>query len=130
MLVIADFQDIFDDVLDLPTVKEVKFCIKLLPSTTPIQKVLYRMSLNEMAELKSQLDDIPNCGLFGEVILHGDSILFFTKNDESLRLSIYYRELNKHIVGNMYPLPRIDNLLDQPRRAKWFSKIDLMSGYH
>ena len=41
-----------------------------------------------------------------------------------------YRQLNKLTVKNKYPLPRIDNLFDQVRGAKVFSKIDLRSGYH
>jgi len=41
-----------------------------------------------------------------------------------------YRELNKITIKNQYPLPWIDNLLDQLRGARTFSKIDLGSSYH
>ncbi|GJZ31316.1 putative reverse transcriptase domain-containing protein [Tanacetum coccineum] len=47
-----------------------------------------------------------------------------------MRMCIDYRELNKVTVKNVYPLPRIDDLFDQIQDAKWFSKIDLCSGYH
>ena len=48
----------------------------------------------------------------------------------TLRLCIDYRQLNKVTVKNKYPLPRIDDLFDQMRGAKVFSKIELRSGYH
>ena len=57
-------------------------------------------------------------------------MLFVRKKDGSLRLCIDYRELNKVTVKNRYPLPRIDDLFDQLKRAGIFSKIDLRSGYH
>nr|GEU48668.1 hypothetical protein [Tanacetum cinerariifolium] len=41
-----------------------------------------------------------------------------------------YKELNKLIVRNRYPLPRIDDLFDQLQESYFFSKIDLRSGYH
>ena len=52
------------------------------------------------------------------------------KKDGSMRISIDYRNLNAVTVKNKYPLLRIDDLLDQLRNAKFFSKIDLRSGYH
>ena len=57
-------------------------------------------------------------------------MLFVRKNDDSLRLCVDYRELNKVTIKNRYPLPRIDDLFDQLRGATVFSKIDLRSGYH
>ena len=56
--------------------------------------------------------------------------MFVRKKDGSLRLCIDYRELNKVTVKNKYPLPRIDDLLDQLSGSSVFSKIDLRSGYH
>nr|GEU52871.1 putative reverse transcriptase domain-containing protein [Tanacetum cinerariifolium] len=50
--------------------------------------------------------------------------------DGSLRMCIDYRELNKMIVKNRYPLPRIDDLFDQLQGSSIYSKIDLRSGYH
>ena len=52
------------------------------------------------------------------------------KKDESFRLCIDYRQLNKFTVKNKYSLPRIDDLMDQLRGASVFSKIDLWLGYH
>jgi hypothetical protein len=52
------------------------------------------------------------------------------KKDGSMRMCIDYQNLNVVIVKNKHPLPRIDDLLDQLKDAKFFSKIDLRSGYH
>ncbi|GKB99337.1 putative reverse transcriptase domain-containing protein [Tanacetum coccineum] len=60
----------------------------------------------------------------------GAPILFVKKKVCIMRMCIDYRELNKVTVKNVYPLPRIDDLFDQIQGARWFSKIDLSSGYY
>ncbi|GJV64836.1 putative reverse transcriptase domain-containing protein [Tanacetum coccineum] len=61
---------------------------------------------------------------------HGTPVLFVKKKDGSLRMCIDYRELNKLMVKNSYPLPRIDDLFNQLQGSSVYSKIDLRSGYH
>nr|GEW64174.1 putative reverse transcriptase domain-containing protein [Tanacetum cinerariifolium] len=60
----------------------------------------------------------------------GARVLFVNKKDGSMRLCIDYRDLNRVTIRNRYPLPRIDDLFDQLQGVKFFSKIDLKSGYH
>ena len=60
----------------------------------------------------------------------GAPVWFEKEKDGTLQLCIDYRQLNKFIVKNKYPLPRIDDLFDQMRGVKVFSKIDLRSSYH
>ena len=57
-------------------------------------------------------------------------VLFVKKKDGSLRMCIDYLSLNEVTIKNKYPLPRIDDLFDQLKGAKYFSKIDLRSGYY
>ena len=57
-------------------------------------------------------------------------VLLVKKKDGSMRLRVDYRQLNKVMIKNRYPLPRIDDLMDQLVGAEVFSKIDLRSGYH
>ncbi|WZZ15542.1 hypothetical protein YC2023_108631 [Brassica napus] len=89
------------------------------------------MAPAEMAELKKQLEELLDKGFIPPSSSPwGAPILFVKKKDGSMRLCIDYRGLNRVTVKNKYLLPRIDELLDQHKGAKWFSKIDLASGYH
>ncbi|GJY78996.1 putative reverse transcriptase domain-containing protein [Tanacetum coccineum] len=85
----------------------------------------------EVQELKEQLQELIDRGFIRpSVSPWGASVLFVKKKDGSMRLCIDYRELNRVTIRNRYPLPRIDDLFDQLQGAKYFSKIDLRSGYH
>ena len=57
-------------------------------------------------------------------------MLFMKKKDGTLRLCIDYKRFNQVIVKNKYHLPMIDDLLDQLKGAKYFCKIDFITGYH
>ncbi|XP_052732375.1 uncharacterized protein LOC128196187 [Vigna angularis] len=100
--VVDEFPNVFpDEVPGLPLPREVEFTIDLVSSAGPISIAPYRMSPAELVELKKQIEDLMD-----------------------------KQQLNKLTIKNKYPLPRIDDLLDQLHGATIFSKIDLRSGYH
>ena len=91
----------------------------------------YRMAPTELKKLKSQLQEILDKGFIRPSVSPcGALVLFVKKKDGILRMCIDYRQINKVIVKNKYPLPRIEDLFDQLKGADVFSKIDLRSGYY
>jgi hypothetical protein len=89
------------------------------------------MAATELAELKKQLNELeqksyikPSSSPWGALVL------FVKKKHGSMRLCMDYRALNEVTIKNKYQLPRIDDLFDQLKGAKYFSKIDLRSGYY
>jgi hypothetical protein len=130
--VVRDFLDVFPEELPgMPPNREVEFVIDLLLGTAPISKRPYMMSVEELKELKKQLTELQEAGY---ICLSsspwGAPVLFVQKKDGSQQMCVDYRSLNDVIVENKYPLPCIDDLFDQMRGARVFSKIDLRSGYH
>ncbi|XP_061376293.1 uncharacterized protein LOC133318320 [Gastrolobium bilobum] len=130
--VVSEFVEVFpDEIPRLPPHREIEFPIELLPGVGPISIAPYRMAPLELRELKKQIEEL----LSKEFIRPSTSpwgapTILIKKKDGSLRLCVDYRQLNKVTVKNKYPLPRIDDLMDQLRGARVFSKIDLRSGYH
>jgi hypothetical protein len=89
------------------------------------------MAPMELAALKVQLQELLNKGFIRPSNSPwGAPVLFVKKKDDTLHLCIDYRQLNKVTVKNKYPLPRIDDLFDQLKGVRVFSKIDLRSRYH
>jgi hypothetical protein len=109
----------------------VEFVIELKPGTTPISRRSYRMPPNELAELKTQLQDLLEKGFIRPSSSPwGCLAIFVKKKDQTLRMCVDYRPLNEVTIKNKHPLPRIDILFDQLTGARVFFKIDLRSGYH
>ncbi|GJQ89072.1 putative reverse transcriptase domain-containing protein [Tanacetum coccineum] len=103
----------------------------LIPRATSVAKSPYRLAPSKMQELSEQLQELQDKGFIRPSHSPwGTPVLFVKKKDGSMRMCIDYRELNKLTVKNRYPLPRIDELFDQLQGARYFSKIDLRSGYH
>ncbi|KAF5093235.1 hypothetical protein DV451_005176 [Geotrichum candidum] len=89
------------------------------------------MSAAENAALNKEIDKLLQQG----AIVPSSSpfsapVLFVKKKDGSLRLCVDYRMLNNRTIRNRFPLPVIDDLIDSLGGAKYFSKLDLMAGYH
>jgi len=91
----------------------------------------YRMALVELVELKKQIEELMEKQFIRpSTSPWGAPVLLVKKKDVSSRLCVDYRQLNKMTIKNKYPLPRIDDLMDQLHGSLVFSKIDLRSGYH
>jgi hypothetical protein len=130
--VVRDFSDVFpEELLRMPPDREVEFVIDLLPWTAPFSKRPYRMSVEELKELKKQLTELQEAGYIRPSSSPwGAPVLFVQKKDGSQRMCVDYRSLNDVTVKNKYLLHRIEDLFDQMRGARVFSKIGLRSGYH
>jgi hypothetical protein len=129
---VAEFQDVFPEELPtgLPPDRGLPFHIQLQPGSSPVNRPIYRLAPKELEELRRTLDELLEKGLIRvSTSPWGAPVLFAPKKDGGLRFCIDYRGLNKQTVKNAYPLPRVDDLLDQLRGAKFFSKLDLRSGY-
>jgi hypothetical protein len=105
--------------------------IELKPGTAPIYKTPIRMTTPELGELKEHIRELLEKGfIHPSSSPWGASVIFVPKKDGTQRLCMDYHALNEVTVKNKYPLPGIDDLLDQLCSACVFSKIDLRSGYH
>ncbi|GJU27929.1 putative reverse transcriptase domain-containing protein [Tanacetum coccineum] len=130
--VVREFPKVFPENLPgLSLVRQVEFQINLIPGATPVARAPYRLALSEIHELSNQFQELVDRGFIQpSTSPWGEPVLFVKKKDKSFRMCIDYRELNKLIVKNHYPLPRIDDLLDQLQGSCIYSKINLRSGYH
>ncbi|KAI3701816.1 hypothetical protein L6452_27177 [Arctium lappa] len=130
--VVRDYPEVFPKELPgVPPERQVEFRIDLVLGAAPIARVPYRLAPTEMQELMKQLQELLEKGFIKQSSSPwGAPILFVKKKDGTMRMCVDYRELNKIIIKNIYPLPRIDDLFDQLQGASYFSIIDLRSGYH
>jgi len=130
---LAAYRDVFPDALPdgLPPSREVDHRIELVPGSSPQSRPTIRLSATELVELKKQLVELEAAGFIRpSKSPFGAPILFVKKKDGTMRMCIDYRALNRITVKNSYPLPRVDELFDRLQGARYFSKIDLRSGYH
>jgi hypothetical protein len=129
--VVRNFADVFPE--ELHGCHHIgKLSLSLIPYlAAPTFKWPYRMSVEELKGLKKQLMELQEAGYIrSNSSPCGSSVLFVQRKEGSQGMCVDYRSLNDVIVKNKYPLPCIEDLFDQMRGARIFSKIDLRSGYH
>jgi hypothetical protein len=105
--VVREFPDVFPEELPgLQLEHDVEFSIELKPGTTPISRRSYIMPPNELAELKTQLQDLLEKGFIRPSSSPwGCPAIFVKKKDQTLRMCVDYRPLNEVTIKNKYPLP-------------------------
>ncbi|KAJ7947141.1 Retrotransposon protein, putative, Ty3-gypsy subclass [Quillaja saponaria] len=131
--VLKEYEGVMPDKLPqtLPPRRGIDHEIELVPGIKPPAKAPYRMAPPELAELRKQLNELLESGFIRpSKAPFGAPVLFQKKQDGSLRMCVDYRALNKVTVRNSYPIPLIADLFDQLSGAKYFTKLDLRSGYY
>ncbi|GBG66804.1 hypothetical protein CBR_g68790 [Chara braunii] len=131
---ILEYHDVFPQYFSysgIPPMRGVEHCIQLVPDYRVHHQALYRLLNPEATELKRQLEELLRLGFIKPSNSpSGAPVLFARKADETFRLYIDYRGLNRYTVKNSYPMPCADELFDRLAGNHFFTKIDLRSGYH
>jgi len=103
----------------------------LLLDTSLPKITLYWQSILEKEEIKRHIQElIDQSVIIPSTSPYGSHVVLVPKKDQTWRMCIDYRELNKITIKNCYPLPWIDDILDWLQGEKILTKLDLRSGYH
>ncbi|KAJ4797633.1 polyprotein [Rhynchospora pubera] len=129
--ILKQYSEVFQEPSSLPPPRVVDHTIPLLPGTQPISQRPYRYSYFQKLEIEKIIEDL----LRNQLIQPSSSpfaspILLVKKKDGSWRLCVDYKKLNSATIKDKFPIPIIEDLLDELHGATIFSKIDLRSGYH
>ena len=130
---LQEFADVFPSDLPskLPPERIVNHDIDLIPGASPPSRPPYRLSKPLLDELQTQLTGLLEKGFIEySKSPYGAPVFFVKKSDGSFRLVCDWRELNKITIKNEACLPNIDDLFDTIQGSKYFSKLDLRSGYN
>lgn len=127
---LRDYSDVFSKgPHDLGRTNLVKHDIELTPGP-PIKLAPRRMATEKQADADAQVEQSVQLGLAKKSnSANASPLVMALKKDGTRRLCVDYRLLNDRTIKDAYPLPRINDTLDTLSGAKWFSTLDLASGY-
>jgi hypothetical protein len=129
--ILDKFEKVFKTPDSLPPSREYDHTITLLTGTTPVNLRPYRYSPLQKDEIERQVQDMLKSGIITRSVSpFASPVLLLKKKDGSWRFCVDYRKLNDITVKNKFPMPIIDEFLDELSGATYFSKLDMASGFH
>lgn len=130
--VLHEFVDVFRDELHpgLPLEPTVDHVIKIDPNEKPPHRPIFQQSPAELLATKQYVIDLSRKGKIRPSRTPIGAPLVFVRQKGKLRVVIDYRALNRITKPKHTPIPRLDNIFDRSGRARFFSKLDLKSGFH
>jgi hypothetical protein len=125
------YTDVFAAPSDLPPARPCDHRIHLKASTQPVAVWPYRYQQLQKDELERQCDTLLQHGLIrASTSPFSAPVLLVKKADATWRFCVDYRALNTATVKDKFPIPVVEELLDELHGAKFFTKLDLRTGYH
>jgi hypothetical protein len=128
---LTEYQTVFSEPNELPPRRALDHAITLETSAQPVNSRPYRYSPLQKDEIERQVAEMIRSGVVTTSMSpFASPVLLVKKKDGSWRFCVDYRKLNSLTIKNKFPLPIVDELLDELAGTKFFSKLDLRAGYH
>jgi hypothetical protein len=130
-ILLHTYKNLFQSPATLPPDRAHNHHIPLMKGSNPVKVKPYRCPHSQKAQIEHMVHDMLQQGIIQPSISPFSSpIILVKKKDGTWRFCIDYRALNAITIKDSFPIPIVDELLDELFGAKYFSKLDLRSGYH